>query len=167
MQGGPVPRGLSMSPICPCDVGPSTPLTSWGHRGPRSYTAQAWGTSGSRRQSTAPWMGSDSSWAQPPPGAGGGRGHGAGALKWSFPQSRCGLHSTRRVAISQGFPVRRATLAAPSRVLLEAKLGAGECQHSTWHLAPAGAPSKLRGSVPVATLLSSQTNIASPSPQPR
>lgn len=83
--GGPVPRGLSMSPICPCDMGPSTSLTSWGHRGPRSYTAQAWGTSGSRRQSTAPWMGSDSSWARPPPGAGDGRGRGAGGPQVVFP----------------------------------------------------------------------------------
>lgn len=48
-------------------MGPSTPLNSWGHRGPRSHTAQAPGTfwrpnqqaPGSLRPSTAPWMSSD------------------------------------------------------------------------------------------------------------
>lgn len=188
---GEMDEGLlgSVSPHL-CDVGPQGPHLTAGETGRTSSTQPRLPEHSSAlaprahcplRLSSEPWTSTELGWARPPSGAvlaaaqgkGPGRraGDGGQARPWplwaGFPSLQVWAGNARGAAISQGFPMRK----SPSgRALANAigsqpwSRGMSTPQATTWHLVPAGDPSKPRCSLLFVTPLGEAEQILSAPP---
>lgn len=184
--GGETDEG-PLGSISPClwDVGPPrTPFNSWETgctssrklRLPEHSRALAPRVHCLLRRSSEPWVSAEPGWARLLRGQcwrqprGRGRGWRALDVRADFPSVQVWAGVPRAAARSQGFPMRKSPSGRAPATLSEANLGAGECQHrrhTTWHLVPAGDPSKPgRSSLFVTPAGRSRANIVSPSPHP-